>query len=154
MTSYLVRFDQSGSFVGATAITVGAYPIRISQVNMWCRAGGGQAYYAHRYEGGTASGGSAVNVVALRQGAPAASATARVGTVTLTGTARFLGGAYVAPGSITSGTVTSFPGSTAQITFPLTTIVAPGSVFTVEGGFTNSLGCEIYFEELRLAGSY
>jgi hypothetical protein len=158
MTSYLVRYDQT-SGITRIVIKAGLYEIRMAQINFWGYAGV-NLYSAFLYDpGATVSGASAIPVVELRQNAPVASATAQQGSsVTLTGTARYIGGTVLPPGSVTSPgspPITTFPGSTAQMTFPLPTIVAPGGLFVLTGAsYVPTIGAEIYFEELRLAGSY
>ena len=158
MVSYLARWDQSNNntstnFVSITAVT---WPIRIAQVLLWSGASdNSQPIVSVRYEGGVASGGSSAPLVALRQGAPAATATARVGALTFTGTRRVLNTTVQPPGRVTEGTTSSVSGAATQMEFPLTTVIVPGSTFAITSGWFSTIGgCDIYFEELRLFGSY
>lgn len=164
MTAYYVT--STGSSATDIAIRAVTYEIRITSVLVWNVASTGVGLHLYRHEVSTLSGGTAVDVVPLYQGAPAASATAQVGsppTLSFSGTSRICGSTYMAPGenSSVSGTyvINTFPGSTSQVTPPLTLTVSPGSVFNVgtgSAGFglsSNSI-CQIWFEELRLAGSY
>lgn len=158
MTSYLVRHDQTGSY-SDVAVAVGTYAVRLVAVSFWSYTGGGITFQMFRYDVGTMSGGKAVNVVTLRQGATAASATARIGNLTFTGgPGKQCGATYVGPGAVSTSagtsTITAYPGATGSLQFPLTTVCAPGSVFTINGFHNTLTGCEVYFEELRLAGSY
>lgn len=159
MTAYLVRYDQSPVGWTDVAFKAGSYECRLVQVNLFGSYSAGTTWSAVRYESGTMSGGTTIPIVALRQGAPACTAAAMFGNaLTFTGTARTVGGVYLPPGEVSTSTGTSvintFPGASAQITFPLTTIVSPGTVFTVHGAANNVFGCDVYFEELRLSGSY
>lgn len=166
MVAYLMRWDQSSSG-SATALSVTAvsWPIRLAQINLWT-ASGETNFTAYRYEGGSASSGSSAPIVTLRQGAPAATATARLGALSFTGTQRVIGATYMGsgqtdkinPGPPASATVI-FTGTTATFPFPLTTVIKPGSTLAVvTSGVTSTwntnTGCEIYFEELRLQGSF
>lgn len=160
MTAYLVRWNQATAVSGnSIAIRAVTYELRISQVNFWSWGGSG-VYQIFRHETSTLSGGTSTPVVPLRQGAPAATCTASTGVLTTSGTRRVLGSAYLPPGSQSSpvgaSVITTYPGSTAQIQPPLTLTVLPGSVFRVGGptfAMQPTVGCEIYFEELRLTGS-
>jgi hypothetical protein len=152
MTAYHVMVAEDVAIMAVT------YEIRITQVLFFAVAGGGEVVYTVRHEGSTLSGGTTIDIVPLHQGAPAASATAMAGTsLSYSGIAKIVGSTYVPPATTASivGTtvITNFPGSTAQIQSPLTLTVAPGSVFATTG-VTSSTVVQIYFEELRLAGSY
>jgi hypothetical protein len=162
VTSYLLRYDQSFIALSGDSLYLqaGIYEVRIAQVTLWCSTvNAAELYTAYRYEGGSASGGTSMPVIALRQGAPAASATAGGGAVSYTGTQRAINATVLPPGAVstTIGTTPTqtHPGSTAQMQFPLPTIIAPGSFFSVTGDFSGpGTGLEMYFEELRLKGSY
>jgi hypothetical protein len=168
MTSYLVRYDQTTGITGI-AIKAGLYEMRMAQINFWGYSGAAQIFTANYLAAGTTiSGGSALPVVPLRQSAPAASATAQQGS-SLTFSpqqgispwfyGQNIGGTVLPPGltATASGTsvIVTTTGSTAQMTFPLPTIIAAGAVFLlVNNSLAQNQGAEIYFEELRLAGSY
>lgn len=160
MTAYHAECSSStSSTTYSISIKPNAWPIRIAQVNAWGINSIGNVFTAYRYDSGTVSGGSALDLVPLRQGAPAASATGLGGTLTFTGTKRSLGNVYLPPGeqSSVSGTtvINTFPGSSASISFPLTVVIAPGSVFRLGANFVDNNGvAEVVFEELRLSGSY
>ena len=164
MTSYLVRYNQT---TGITKIVIkaGIYEMRMAQINFWGYSGTAQIFTANYLSVGTTiSGGTAIDVVPLRQNAPTASATAQQGpsisfspqqglSPWFTGT--MIGSAVLPPGSSTSGTITVNSGSTAQMSFPLPTILSPGAVFVLtNNSLAQNQGAEIYFEELRLSGSY
>lgn len=166
MTGYIISSGQTtATSMSLLAVT---YEIRISLISFWSY-GGGQVFNVTRHEGTTVSGGSAVDVVPCKQGGPAASATAKLGTLTFTGTSKVVGSTYLTPGQnsqITEtgvSTITYYTGSTSTINAPLTMTIQPGSAIHVGGGFEGTtqfgglnadVGCLIYFEELRLAGSY
>jgi hypothetical protein len=154
MTSYYAFSD--GSELAIRAVT---YEIRIASVNLMCYAGGIELVTTHRHEVSSLGGGTAADVAPLYQGAPAATATARSGTSALTfsGTDRIVGSAFVPQGNSTAViglyTVVTQHGSNAQIQTPLTLTVAPGSVYHVKGITTGTV-VQVFFEELRLVGSY
>jgi hypothetical protein len=114
-----------------------------------------------RYTGGSASGGTALTPVALRQGSAAASATSRFGSGTsVSGT-----GAYFANmpplGVGNFGNISDPP--LATYTFPADFTVAPGSVLSFQTGTFGAGGdgtiggvfrIFVYFEELRLTWPY
>lgn len=109
----------------------------------------------HRRISGTASGGTAFTPTPMRQGAAAASSTARFGTLSLTGTDVFIASASVL------GWSTGDPlAMTYETPFDLT--FSPGSPFvftmfiTITGGGTLTITPAItcYFEELRLSWPY
>ncbi|HEX4395435.1 MAG TPA: hypothetical protein VH084_28475 [Mycobacterium sp.] len=162
MTAYVVRHDQSASpSISILAVT---WPIRLASITFWSYLTTiAELANVFRYDSGVASGGAVAPVIPMRQGAPAATATARIGTLTLTGTFHYINSTAISPGQtesvITVGTtlinVHTYGGSTAQIQFPLTTVISPGSSLVVNCSiFGSRTGCEIYFEELRLQGSY
>lgn len=168
MTSYLVRYDQTTGITGI-AIKAGLYEMRLAQINFWGYSGAAQVFTANYFSPGTTiSGGSAIPVVPLRQNAPAASATAQEGASLtfspqqglspwFTGTC--IGATVLPPGlnATVSGTtvIVTTTGSTAQMSFPLPTIIAPGAVFLLtNNALAQNQGAEIAFEELRLSGSY
>jgi hypothetical protein len=113
----------------------------------------------YRYSTGTASGGTAVTPVALRQGASASSTTSRWGTgVAVSGTAT-----HIASLSPLKTSPTIDIGETYKSPFDLT--VSPGGVFLFTTGSiggsgassaTNSGRVQIvfYFEEFKLAWRY
>jgi hypothetical protein len=165
MTAYLCRNDQSNIVGGSIAIRAVNYEIRLNIVNIWTWTGAGVCKI-YRHENSTITGGTTIPIAALRHGAPAASATAKLGVVgsglTLTGTQRVLGSTYVATGETSSivGTsvINTYPGQTGQLQSPLTLTITPGSVLRIgppAGGpiIDYANGVEIYFEELRLTGS-
>jgi PPE-repeat protein len=158
MTSYFVSSAQTAGF--AIAVRAVTYELRIAQIDLVGYTGGGFTVLAFRHENSTLSGGTSIGVAPLHQGAPAASATAMVGSsLAFSGTSKLVGSAYLPPAnsSAIDGTsvITTYSGSSAQIVSPLTLTIAPGSVLHVAGAFNVNTGfCDIYFEELRLAGSY
>lgn len=171
MTGYYVCYDQSVNDADI-AIRAGTYELRVASIAFWNNGTGGYVFNVNRHEASSLGGGAALDVVPMRQGAPVASCTARVGTtLTFSGTNKVVGSTYVPPGETssvyTSGMVVAvlhtYPGSSAQAQQPLPLTIAPGSVLHIAGGFSEStqftslgttLGCNIYFDELRLPGSY
>jgi hypothetical protein len=163
VTSYLVRYNQA-NITGSIAIRAVTYEIKLTQINWWSW-GGSSVFYLYRHENSTMTGGTTINVVPLRQGAPAATATAMQGAISFSGTQRVIGNTYLPPGStstaVGASVITTYPGSTTQIQPALTTTVLPGSVLHVApgplpsgwAGISETVGCEISFEELRLSGS-
>jgi len=168
------------------ALTAGSLYVRIvkierTQGSLGLNGSTGFSPYPYaltRYTGLSVSGGAgAVTPIALREGGPPASSTARYGTAGYTAT-------YNSGGSYYSGTVTSTPltltGGTASIlrnepsvadyAFPNQVIMAPGSTFLVSGialpgswsdqspnysltGYYGFTTLAIFFEELRLTGA-
>jgi hypothetical protein len=152
MTSYSAVSDSVD-----LAIRAVTYEIRITQVNLVCYAGGSEVILLNRHESSTLSGGSVADIVPLYQGAPAASATARSGSLTFSGTNKIVGSAFVGSGTDVSTiyytAIINNHGSNAQIAPPLTLTVLPGSVLHVSG-VTSGTIAQVFFEEMRLPGSY
>lgn len=153
MTAYLVS-----STLQTVAIRAVTYELRITQVTASSLLTAASLIITSRHEGSTLSGGSAADIMPLYQGAPAASATANHGTsLTFSGTNRFLASTILSNGANTQvigyTPVTTAQGANAQIISPLTLTIAPGSVFHVTHQFSGPL-TRIFFEEIRLAGSY
>ena len=156
MTAYYVTGDP-----WSMAIRAVTYEIRISQILLYSTGSGGTIVRAIRHESSTltrGAGGGVLDVVPLYQGAPAASTTGMWGALNFTGTPKVVGSTYLPPGEnsdvVGTTVIHTFPGSTSQIQSPLTLTVAPGSVLEVIGDNEVAGTCQIYFEELRLAGSY
>jgi hypothetical protein len=114
----------------------------------------------YRQTGSTLSGGSAVTPTPLRDGAQPCSATARYGaSLTVSGTALPL---FLVYENSASGSVSYYGGleseSAGAVTgsSPLPITVAPGGVFyvTFSSAYTLYTYVTIFFEELRLQGSY
>lgn len=158
MVAYFATSAQTAG--AALAIRAVTYELRIVKIGLYGWTGGSQPAGAYRHEISTVSGGTASPIAALHQGAPAASATAMVGTsMTFTGTSRQVGSTFIPPASTASivGTtvIVKYTGSSAEIVEPLTLTIAPGSVLEIRSAFNQwSMWCEVHFEELRLAGSY
>jgi hypothetical protein len=152
MTAYYTT--SSGQDLG---ILAGTYEMRILLVNFCTVSGGDVVVKTFRHTGSTLSGGSAADIVPLHQGAPAASATARAGSLTFSGTAQCTGSAFIptAQSSVIYNTtvITTYGGASGQSQSPLTLTVTPGSVFHVSGP-VGALQAQVWFEELRLPGSY
>lgn len=152
MTSYLAV--ATGVDLAIRAVT---YELRITLVNLTCFGGGSNIVKTARHDVSSLSGGSVVDVVPLYEGAPAASATARSGSLTFSGTQEFMSSCFVPPGTTTSTigftNIAIYGGSNAQIQPELTLTVSPGSVFHVSGATAGTI-VQVYFEEIRLVGSY
>lgn len=153
MSTYVVY--AGGGFTTA-AVKANTYELRIAQVSI---NSGSQSFgfvLFSRYVGGSISGGPAASCNPIRQGSPAVSATAAVGSFTPSGTQQYINDIFVAPGEIYDYVSdASYPGATASFESPLALTISPGSVFCVYGSwFDTSVSASIYFEELRLAGSY
>lgn len=159
MTSYYVMsagtFD-SPSVGTSLAIRAVTYELLISKINVLATSGGSTNITATRRESSTLSGGTAVTVAPLHQGAPAASATVRVGSsLAFSGTAKIISTGYIGPASSYSYPIELHNGATASVSIPVTLTIAPGSVLQVSASLNGySTWCEVYFEEMRLAGSY
>lgn len=158
MTSYyVISAPTTGTSLAIRAVT---YELRIAAINLLATTGGGVVATAIRHESSTLSGGTSITVAPLYQGAPAASATAMVGSsLSFSGTSHTVGTAYIPPATQISSvgliTIQYHTGSTAKVNSPVTLTVAPGSVLQI-GATLNGFAtwCEVYFEELHLAGSY
>ena len=141
------------------AINVGVYEIRIASIQIYSASSNGTFVGVYRYDAARASSGTSQLVVPLRQGAPAASSTSIFGNSLSisSGNYELLNEVYVPPGAVTPGSATyytTYPGSATQIQSPLTYTVGPGGVLYITGLIAGSLACNVFFEELRLAGSY
>lgn len=151
MSSYTITGDTD-----ILVLVPGLYELRIMSVEFVSDASAGVwvGYYSNT--GGSVSGGTNTTVGKLRSSSPAASATCRNGASVSGGSAARLGLTYVNPTtSVTYSGGGSWTGSTAQVQTPLTTTVAPGSILYVTGlSSPGYLWATVYFEELRLAGSY
>lgn len=151
MSSYSIIGDND-----ALVLVAGIYELRIISVNFVSDATAGVWVSTNTNTGGSASGGSVTQVVKLRPGSPAASATARDGATVSGGTTLKYTNTYINPTtSVTYSGGGTWTGSTGSIESPLTTTVPPGSMFIVNGlSQAGYLFATVYFEELRLAGSY
>ena len=154
MTGYLVT-----SGLQHVAVRAVNYELRITQISFWSTSVSASVMSTFRHEGSTLSGGGAVDVAPLYEGAPAASATANAGaSLTFSGTNKILGSTIIGRGALTQSigyvNVVTIQGSSAQIVTPLTLTVAPGSVLHVSGQLSTGIFTKIFFEEIRLPGSY
>lgn len=157
MTAYSAGGFHSGDQVSQTrqvAVRAGEFELKIvrievvptGQLDPTAPYGLGTTMF--RYSGANISGGSVVTPPALRQGGPAASATARMGTVSTSGTSTRLG--YFWTPLLVQG----------SYDFPFDLTVSVGSAFvvqTVGAGITGTMtGAQVnvYFEELRLSWHY
>jgi hypothetical protein len=120
---------------------------------MYSDSSNGSFITFNRYDSGSLSGGTSIGITALRDGAPAASATAKTGA-SVSGSLQSLWGIFLASGSADSLGFTS-PGTTNQES-PLPITIAPGSVFNinVQTNISGLAFINVFFEELRLQGSY
>lgn len=161
MTAYLVSRESTSTWSGGAtppnpgvAVRAGSFEVRIGRIEISRRdvwdSRDAIIPKITRYASGTISGGSALPIEPLRQGAPAATATARGGEpVTVSGTGTQLTGLA----GTTSGTVT--------YEFPFDCTLSPGAVLLVDFGFyligdpsTVINLITVSFEELRLSWSY
>lgn len=160
MTTYVVSSTQTiGTY--NIAIKAGIWEIRMVQINFSSRTGAAYPFVGLCHPPGTTmSGGSAMAVTPTRQNAPAASATAQQGprAATFSTTPVCVSSTVLPPGAVVSSsgttTITQYPGANAQMSFVLPTIIAPGGVINFQGFFLDTVTADIYFEELRLTGSY
>lgn len=142
MTAYgIIAINQN------LVITAGAYEIRLAGINMWANSNTAYWMPIYRYDGASASGGSVGDCVPLRSGAPAASAVARLGSGAPSGTSNLLFEGYLG----TTGTAT---GVSSQFNPPLTVTIGVGSALYVPVPSTIDHVVNVYFEELRLQGSF
>lgn len=175
MTAYLssgtVNFSAAAGVNTATiryTLSPGSFEIRILSIEYGLQSVGtsGTNYLAvsrpllNRYSAGSASGGSAITPVALRQGSAAASASSRFGTgVSVSGTSVYI--VNLPPISVSNYFSVSDPAAVTY-QFPVDLTVAPGSVFSIEGlvgaggdgTISGFVRMNIYFEELRLTWPY
>lgn len=135
------------------SIKANTYEIRLTSVTMYSDSSNGSFITFNRYDSGSLSGGTSIGITALRDGAPAASATAKTGA-SVSGSLQSLWGIFLASGSADSLGFTS-PGTTNQES-PLPITIAPGSVFNinVQTNISGLAFINVFFEELRLQGSY
>lgn len=160
MTTYVVSSTQTVPTLNIL-IKAGIYEIRMVQINFSSRTGAAYPFIGMCYPPGTTmTGGSAMTVTPTRQNAPAASATAQQGpqSMTFSTTPVYVSSTVLPPGAVVTSsgtsTITTYPGANAQMSFALPTIIAPGGVINFNGGFLDTVTADIYFEELRLSGSY
>lgn len=162
MTAYVVSAG-----IQSVALYPGSFEIRIAQILYTGEdsgdAGGTQVgtAYANSYSGGATGNGTTTSITPgpLRQGAPAATATAKyAGSFTGSGTNTSLffqvGGG---PGSVSyaNPNIPEYSSSFA-VTFtpPFDLILSPGSALVTEAIFPGSVAIYIFFEELRLSWPY
>lgn len=156
MTAYSTTAS-GASVQGQFGLLAGSYTIKINKVVFYITtsfdggATGWNRFSVVLRTGSSLSGGSAMSITPLRQGAPAATATARAGSITTSGTATTLQFLAVGGGGYGATTVEYAP--------PLDLTLRPGDVFSTDGLFdTTNNGANygftsyptIYFEELRL----
>lgn len=141
MTSYSVYSPMGQAYLGITAVN---YQLRLIRADFHSQYNSPVVTIPVRYSAATVSGGSAVTPVPLYEGAPSASATCRMGSLSASGTASNLGMVFVPFGQVGQ----SYDASTVY-QFPNGCIVAKGSaiVFNARGNFMDIV---VYFEELRL----
>lgn len=163
MTAYLTSFQSSQTWESGTlplasmAIRAVSFEVRIARIELTRTDGENEQYpdqvttLFDRYNSGTISGGSALPITPLRQGAPAATATARGSSngVTVSGTSVPLGGLP----AMSSGS-TSY-----EFAFDMT--LSPGAVLFISlpsffQGPGSNISCSltVSFEELRLSWPY
>lgn len=148
MTAYISRVNVNLTDALWFAVRAGSYELKIPRVDFQTTASASSYhtyYLVRRFETLSMSGATSVPVVASRQGAPAASATASYSFTEPTGTSALL--SYTTIRDIGTG---SF-----QPPYDLT--VSPGSAIAVNVGWQGSgqaAYINIPFEELRLSWSY
>lgn len=140
----------------AFVIIPGIYEIRVLSLQFASDATSGAWIGVKVNTGGSVSGGSSNAITKLRSGSPEASATSKTNASISGGTTREIAFEYMNPATtVTYSGGGSWAGSSGQVQPPLTVTVSPGSVLFVDGlDYSGYLWCAIYFEELRLAGSY
>lgn len=162
MTSYTVSATGQEIASGSVGITAGSLEIRISSIDIWSSTSAEWIKF-YRQSGGSMSGGTLRPPTALRADAPPALTTARIGSVSFTGT-QYLCWEWLLPLGDTYDSASqtySYPGTKAEFTPPLPFTIAPGGVLQITGfapwysGQTSArMGINIYFEELLLQGSF
>lgn len=172
MTAYLVSGLPQSTSAGVTtstyqlAVRAGTLPVRIIKIEPQTGAifspTGAMLFQLTRRSGVSMSGGAgAITPIPLREGAQAASATCRYGTVDVDGTPPY----PTTPITFTAGTAVSLreqSGGGADYQFPVDYIMSPGSAFVVQSAaFTAPatasacfLSIVIYFEEIPLSRSF
>lgn len=153
MTGYCIV--ASGGDIGIKAVT---YAVRIVQIIYYNTSTTNSWVDLYRHEGSTLSGGTATAIAPLRTGSPAATALAQVGTLTLSGATRRISTQYLDPGSTATADGPYVIGysnaASASFDTPISGVVAqPGQVIRITG-VTSVAVANIYFEELRIPGTY
>lgn len=144
MTAYTAYANTAGPLT--LSIAPVTYPVRLAKVDgAFVQASGITELFAgSKFLTSTLTGGTAVTPVALRDGAPAPTATVK-SAATASGTQRQLFSQIT--GGSTSGVATTYQ-------FPFDCIIAPGNVFQLSiaafSGSINNGTLLIHFEELRL----
>lgn len=169
MSTYSVAFSINSSTASppldsVLAVRAGSYELRLVEFSVTSSKTDPYYVYLIRYDSSALTGGSAVPITPLRQGAPAASATSRGGylgsgsNINPSGTAQYINYTMLSPGgSVTADASTGYnpiyktTGTSTSFSPPLPITVKPGGILVVLGW---PITCTIFFEELRLAGSY
>lgn len=152
MTSYAVHVAGS-SITGSLGLRAVTYPVRINKILFpfsYTLSGNGFFDFTVTLQtGASLSGGTLLPVVPLRQGAPAATATARAGAITVSG-----GTARTIQNLAASGS--GYGASSVEFAPPLDLLINPGDVVHTDGlkGGSMTSYPTIYFEEIRLAWNY
>lgn len=160
MTTYSVlshSYLSGAPNYGAVAIRAVTWPVRFTKADYSSINTNRTLAYIRRHEGSTISGGTALTPTPLQQGAPAATATARSGSISASGTQRNVALALVSgagDNALSDGTVQQLSNGAASFQPAIDLIIAPGDVFFLTLDANGWCNVTIYFEELRLNWSY
>lgn len=158
MTAYSVVSTVSGAGLGYMAVTPVSYEIKIPQIQFtgswYDGVSNTQSVFTATVSYGTGittTGGASVTPTPLRQGAVAATATAKTGITSV---------------SSLGNNTADYANVGGSVSFnyqpPFDFIVHPGSVLIVSflsslapsGGIVLDMACSVFFEELRLSWPY
>lgn len=158
MTTYVASgvYHFSGTENASLCVKAGAYELKIARIEVVTygavEMGFGGNLITSRSVGASLSGGSSLTPVPMRQGSPDASATARFGAVSVSGTTTFLSQQWIANTSLVGYEfpfdLTVYPGSAAVVT------LAPNGTDSSGNPVVTSVLLTVYFEELRLSWHY
>lgn len=137
MTAYVATATNAGGAFSQMGVKCGTtYQMRIAKIEIASSTAG--TWVISKYTGISFSGGTAITPLAMREGAPATTATSKQGA-TVSGTQALL----------TSQSIAAT--SSASYQFPFDMIISPGNGLWING--VNFVSVSVYFEDLRLAWS-
>lgn len=159
MVAYSTYTFANSTIFDTFALQAVTYELKIVQINFW-QTGPASWLKIYRSSSSMTTDGDSIPVFPLRQGAPAASAKASVGSSVRSGST-LVGELLIGPGGETNGTVAMLVGANAQFSTPVTMTLKPGHTLYIAGLVVDALNFNssdvraiVYFEEIRLLGSY
>lgn len=154
MTQY-ITYSSSANSAGSLALRAVTYPIRVARLDLVSGFDQQVTITLDLYPSSSLSGGSALTINPMRGGSPAATATARKGSISTSGSFQRL--TMISLGAAPSGSLGSAISTSIGNYQPaLDLILAPGAVFKASGFVSDGsgeigIGGTLYFEELRLS---